>query len=128
MTVIVAAAAAAGCRSSIDSDPTPPTTLWASKCKGSLTRFLKKNNENMEVTENKPNVASKKTCICAPTSHAGSFRCHLHRTTEQKSEENHGDKDGSSESLEFVKMTVHRKLSYNKPQLSRFGRAAAFSC
>ncbi|CAK7326577.1 unnamed protein product [Dovyalis caffra] len=84
----------------------------------------------MEVTENKPNVASKKRCICAPptaTSRAGSFRCHLHRTTEQKSEENHSDKDGSCENLEFVKMTMHRKLSYNKPQLSRFGRAAAFS-
>ncbi|XP_024024222.1 uncharacterized protein LOC21398926 [Morus notabilis] len=25
-------------------------------------------------------TSSKKACICAPTNHAGSFRCHLHRT------------------------------------------------
>ncbi|XWS31200.1 hypothetical protein CRYUN_Cryun23aG0057200 [Craigia yunnanensis] len=34
------------------------------------------------VMETKPVVLEfKKTCICSPTSHAGSFRCHLHRAS-----------------------------------------------
>ncbi|KAF9688451.1 hypothetical protein SADUNF_Sadunf02G0198500 [Salix dunnii] len=100
----------------------------ASKWKGWLTQVEGVANTSMKATENKLTVASKKTCICAPTSHAGSFRCQLHRTsrstTAQNSEECNSDKE-SNEDLDFMKMILCRKLSSKKPQLSRFGRAAA---
>jgi hypothetical protein len=40
------------------------------------------------------------------------------------SEEYNNDKE-SSENLDFMKMILYRKFSNEKPQLSRFGRAAA---
>ncbi|KAL7172847.1 hypothetical protein ACSBR2_032342 [Camellia fascicularis] len=39
-----------------------------------MQNVVKKN-----VIGSKPSAASKKNCICAPTAHAGSFRCRLHR-------------------------------------------------
>lgn len=100
----------------------------ASKWKGWLPQVEGVANASMKVNENKLTVAPKKTCVCAPTSHAGSFRCHLHRATRstaaQMSEEYNSDKE-SSENLDFMKMILHRKFSNEKPQLSRFGRAAA---
>ncbi|KAJ6711011.1 hypothetical protein OIU74_011804 [Salix koriyanagi] len=128
MTMVVAADADAGFLSSTDSGPTPTMTLWASKWKGWPTQAEGVANTSMKATENKPTGASKKTCICAPTSHAGSFRCQLHRTTTtaQNSEEGDSDKE-SNEDLDFMKMILCRKFSTKKPQLSRFGRAAALA-
>ncbi|KAK8517913.1 hypothetical protein V6N12_016749 [Hibiscus sabdariffa] len=61
-------------------------------------------NEGDELMEmnNKPGLETKKNpCICSPTSHAGSFRCHLHRAT------------GTAASKP------------QEPSLSRFGRAGS---
>ncbi|KAA8550547.1 hypothetical protein F0562_002231 [Nyssa sinensis] len=38
-------------------------------------------NKMKDASKNKPTGASEKSCICAPTSHAGSFRCRLHRNS-----------------------------------------------
>ncbi|XP_061966707.1 uncharacterized protein LOC133690500 [Populus nigra] len=128
MKMIVPADADAGFPSSKDSGPAPAMTFLASKWKGWLPQVEGLANASMKVNENKLTVASKKTCVCAPTSHAGSFRCHLHRATRstaaQMSEEYNSDKE-SSENLDFMKMILYRKFSNEKPQLSRFGRAAA---
>ena len=85
-----------------------------------LAKAMKKIVKN-EIS-NEPNPASKKSCICAPTNHPGSFRCHLHRI-------------GDTQKL-AVKLTVIQRgtQSFNSintnsqkhshQQLSRFGRAA----
>ncbi|KAH9794137.1 hypothetical protein KPL71_004797 [Citrus sinensis] len=65
---------------------------------------------NKCTTESKGNAAAKKTCICAPTSHAGSFRCHLHRT-------NNAPPKLSSSSSRCLVDDNGRK---SQPQLSRF--------
>ncbi|KAI6694405.1 hypothetical protein NL676_022115 [Syzygium grande] len=62
---------------------------------------------------------SNRICICSPTSHAGSFRCHLHR-------ENQATKPSSMNS-ERPALTEtkfgRRHCSFSSPHLlSRFGR------
>ena len=48
------------------------------------------------ITEGKPTAVDKKTCICAPSTHAASFKCHLHRTNEaQKSSSSKDNKNKS---------------------------------
>ena len=75
------------------------------------------------VTESKPTAISKKSCICSPTSHTGSFRCHLHRATiTQKSPQPlvllaTSNKSNSS-------LCYYRSFSDGKPHLSRFARVA----
>uniref|UniRef100_A0A2C9UTW8 Uncharacterized protein n=1 Tax=Manihot esculenta TaxID=3983 RepID=A0A2C9UTW8_MANES len=66
------------------------------------------------VTERNPIVALKRTCICSPTTHAGSFRSHLHRsTTKQKSaqplvkEEDNYKKSKTSLSFKSIKIPMH---------------------
>ncbi|XVE72671.1 hypothetical protein DITRI_Ditri11bG0057400 [Diplodiscus trichospermus] len=55
-----------------------PTLMKTPPNQGEELMKAKKNG--MEI---KPLVLeSKKTCICSPTSHAGSFRCHHHRASE----------------------------------------------
>ncbi|XP_038713731.1 uncharacterized protein LOC120007528 [Tripterygium wilfordii] len=57
------------------------------------------------------NPPPRKACICAPTNHAGSFRCHLHRTTQKP--------------LWAVQDNKSSMLDDGKPGLSRFGRAVS---
>ncbi|KAH7863893.1 hypothetical protein Vadar_023135 [Vaccinium darrowii] len=77
--------------------------------------------KNNSVMGNKPNPTSKSRCICAPTTHVGSFRCHLHRTsTAKKSSQKLLEHEGNTQSI--ISMTTDmQQLSH---QLSRFGRAA----
>ncbi|EEF35095.1 conserved hypothetical protein [Ricinus communis] len=60
-------------------------------------------------------ISKKKSCICSPTSHTGSFRCHLHRaTTTQKSPQPLLDTSNKSNSS----LCYFRSLSDGKPHLS----------
>ncbi|KAK8654095.1 hypothetical protein V6N13_128072 [Hibiscus sabdariffa] len=84
---------------SFKSDPIPTAAPWPTVMKSPP-------NEGDELMEmnNKPGLETKKNpCICSPTSHAGSFRCHLHRAT------------GTAASKP------------QEPSLSRFGRAGVKS-
>ncbi|KAG9447950.1 hypothetical protein H6P81_014078 [Aristolochia fimbriata] len=68
-------------------------------------------------------AAPKKTCVCAPTSHPGSFRCRLHRNEQTPLEEKAEQRRHSSAS--------NRKRFFsgigtqtNKPRPSRFHNGA----
>ncbi|PQM33523.1 uncharacterized protein Pyn_05228 [Prunus yedoensis var. nudiflora] len=115
-------------------------TLWLNKTRGTLpheedelAKAIQKKIARRNMAESKPvkNATSNKTCICAPTNHAGSFRCHLHRISVAWSVQ-----DSRSRS----KLQCEANLNANaknglhdvvekQPKLSRFGRAAsARSC
>ncbi|KAL6978884.1 hypothetical protein U1Q18_020552 [Sarracenia purpurea var. burkii] len=44
----------------------------------------------------KPNATPKRSCICAPTTHVGSFRCRLHRMAEPPQKASRNLEDGHS--------------------------------
>ncbi|RXH97969.1 hypothetical protein DVH24_010294 [Malus domestica] len=49
-----------------------------------LAKAIQKKIPRKNMTESKPvknASSSKKTCICAPTKHAATFRCHIHQTS-----------------------------------------------
>ena len=78
------------------------------------------------VMETKPAVVESKikTCICSPTSHAGSFRCHLHRAsaTQNSSCRSVAKSTGMGNS---TLNKLNSKLQGGQPILSRFGRASS---
>ncbi|XWS76007.1 hypothetical protein CRYUN_Cryun01aG0140600 [Craigia yunnanensis] len=74
---------------------------------------LKKAKKNVIGT--KPVVLeSKKTCICSPTSHAGSFRCHLHRV-----------RASAAQNSSCCSKLNSKSQGGHEPILSRFGRASS---
>lgn len=78
-------------------------------------KTIEKEKVNINESESKsykPKKEYKKMCFCSPTTHEGSFRCHLHRLSEKKSNLNCNSKQ------------THCAVGF-KPQLSRFGRAAS---
>lgn len=99
-----------------------------------LAKAIEKKIAKMKLMEGEAKKAattiSKKTCICAPTNHTGSFRCQLHRMTEAHS--------SSSLSVEETTEKIYNNLiiNHNKSvhtisngkqqnRLSRFARAAS---
>jgi hypothetical protein len=72
-------------------------------------KILRKN-----LTKKKPASNQKKTCICAPTKHEGSFRCHLHRVSIEA-------QNKSNINAQNV-VDVDRN---KQPRLSRFGKDAS---
>ncbi|CAN6688444.1 unnamed protein product [Malus baccata var. baccata] len=84
-----------------------------------LAKAIQKNIGRKNTTESKPTKnasSSKNTCICAPTKHEGSFRCHLHRTSlvaQNTNKSNLNAKNG------------HHDVVEKHARLSRFGRAAS---
>lgn len=84
-----------------------------------LAKAIQKNTERTNTTESKPTKnasSSKNTCICAPTKHEGSFRCHLHRTSfvaQNTKKSNFNAKNG------------HHDVVEKHARLSRFGRATS---
>ncbi|KAM7270017.1 hypothetical protein ACFE04_029231 [Oxalis oulophora] len=56
-----------------------PIKSWGSKHEEEVAMKMQQ-KKSTTMDHNKQNtMSSKRTCICAPTSHEGSFRCHLHR-------------------------------------------------
>ncbi|KAG2672671.1 hypothetical protein I3760_13G053200, partial [Carya illinoinensis] len=71
------------------------------------------------ITHSKPSAGNKKICICAPTTHAGSFKCQMHRSTSAPHKSSR-PKDSTNRSCsKFDSNKIN-----GKHQLSRFGRAA----
>ncbi|GMN50208.1 hypothetical protein TIFTF001_019368 [Ficus carica] len=66
-------------------------------------------------------TTSKRACICAPTNHAGSFRCHLHRAKIMSCNTAPDIRERSGESFSSK---IVRTNGDGQPRLSRFGRAA----
>ncbi|GMI98620.1 hypothetical protein HRI_003531300 [Hibiscus trionum] len=100
---------------SLKSDPIPMAAApWPTVMKNPPNdgdELMKPKKHAFEM--NKPGLEAKKvisfSCICSPTSHAGSFRCHLHRTScTAGSKPQGGGGFGGQE-----------------PVLSRFGRACS---
>ncbi|KAK4573473.1 hypothetical protein RGQ29_031434, partial [Quercus rubra] len=56
------------------------------------------------ITEGKPTAVDKKTCICAPSTHAASFKCHLHRTNEAQKSSSSKDSKNKSDLLITIKI------------------------
>ncbi|GMP90218.1 hypothetical protein CsSME_00041446 [Camellia sinensis var. sinensis] len=80
-----------------------------------MQNVVKKN-----VIGSKPSAATRKNCICAPTAHAGSFRCRLHRVgvgATQKLSLMLSEYDVSERSVQSINST-------NTKLHCRFGRAA----
>lgn len=77
--------------------------------------------------ENNNPVENKKTCICAPTNHAGSFRCHLHRVNAAKKISSWvEDTDRASEKkFNVVDVQKMNMVVDGQARISRFGRAAS---
>ncbi|KAF8388509.1 hypothetical protein HHK36_027183 [Tetracentron sinense] len=66
---------------------------------------------------------SKKSCVCAPTDHVGSFRCRLHRTGgAEKASTSLGDKNSSKKIILQGSHVVCGQM-----RVSRFGRACVGS-
>lgn len=77
--------------------------------------------KNKNAIGNKPNPASKSRCICAPTTHVGSFRCHLHRiSTALKSSHQLLEHKGNARRI----ISTDTDMQQLGHQLSRFGTAA----
>ncbi|KAF8014690.1 hypothetical protein BT93_H0487 [Corymbia citriodora subsp. variegata] len=111
-----------------------PSTIRAREMKTSLDHgeelikaiIKRKKNAKMNASKEHSKLAASsngRTCICSPTSHAGSFRCHLHR-------ENQATKSSSTNS-EQPPTTIpetkfgRRHCSFGGPHLlSRFGRSS----
>ncbi|KAK2647821.1 hypothetical protein Ddye_015310 [Dipteronia dyeriana] len=91
-----------------NSDPTI-TASWHSKVKSTQPNKIWNKIDKKNLKESKPVPKSKKTCICAPTTHPGSFRCHLHRTNNL-----------ATKSPLLVKANIAPKASHSRPPLSRF--------
>ncbi|KAE9592142.1 hypothetical protein Lalb_Chr19g0126101 [Lupinus albus] len=84
-----------------------------------LLKVVKNGTEKLNIKENnksKSNRHSKKMCFCSPTTHEGSFRCHLHRINATKSSTN--EKNNNMK----LKSNITNGVAEFKPQLSRFGR------
>ncbi|OMO49341.1 serine-rich protein-like protein [Corchorus olitorius] len=111
--------------SSEKSDPIHTMAAWPTLKKNAANaeeelmimnlKAKKKKNVMNNKAGNSSNIGESKKgsiCICSPTRHAGSFRCHLHRCT------------SSSQPNSTIELQSHQ------PQptiLSRFGRASASS-
>ncbi|KAF7825874.1 hypothetical protein G2W53_017038 [Senna tora] len=67
----------------------------------------------------KPKKEPRKMCFCSPTTHEGSFRCHLHRISAARKPAS-DKKSNLGSNSKRTPGTVEFK-----PQLSRFGRAAS---
>ncbi|KAK4268191.1 hypothetical protein QN277_024878 [Acacia crassicarpa] len=77
-------------------------------------------SESKSKSKSKRKDAPKKMCTCSPTTHEGSFRCHLHRIV--------ADRNSISEKKSKLTSCHSRRRPHMvefKPQLSRFGRAAS---
>ncbi|PON75107.1 hypothetical protein PanWU01x14_044590 [Parasponia andersonii] len=110
--------------------------LWLNKTRktksGEEDEVTKKVTEKENNPSEKKNVAQgkagsnpRKACICSPTSHAGSFRCHLHRTNAGFScREKKMMTNNNSNSTSFMNSKNVRTIGDGQPRLSRFGRAA----
>ncbi|KAI9120089.1 hypothetical protein K1719_009058 [Acacia pycnantha] len=75
---------------------------------------------NISESKSKRKDAPKKMCTCSPTTHEGSFRCHLHRIV--------ADRNSISEKKSKLTSCHSRRRPHMgefKPQLSRFGMAAS---
>ncbi|XP_062024952.1 uncharacterized protein LOC133741035 [Rosa rugosa] len=102
-----------------DSKPISTTLCWLDKMKAlshqedELAKAVQKKIVRKNLTANKPASNQKKTCICAPTQHEGSFRCHLHRV----SVESHNKSNINAKNV--------LDLDGKQPRLSRFGRDAS---
>ncbi|KAK3184657.1 hypothetical protein Dsin_031943 [Dipteronia sinensis] len=101
-----------------NSDPTTITASWPSKVKSPPSekglqniRIPNKISNKKNLKESKPVPKSKTTCICAPTTHPGSFRCHLHRT--------------NNLATKSPLPNISPKPSHSRPPLSRFCTAAS---
>ncbi|XP_021301140.1 uncharacterized protein LOC110429427 [Herrania umbratica] len=93
-----------------------PMAAWPTliKCPPNGGEEFMKAKKNVMAT--KASLESKKSCICSPTSHAGSFRCHLHRAT------------AATQNSSFCSMaSASNKLkgAGGQPVLSRLGRASS---
>ncbi|KAF5746260.1 hypothetical protein HS088_TW06G00430 [Tripterygium wilfordii] len=96
---------------------------WLSRMKSTplsqgeeLAKAMQKKVAESNMAQTPPTLGPSKACICAPTNHVGSFRCHLHRTTQKPAEE---DKKSS---MNFGSKVM---VDDGKPRLSRFGKAAS---
>ncbi|XP_062079093.1 uncharacterized protein LOC133783446 [Humulus lupulus] len=80
------------------------------------------NMEQNEVSGSTSSMATAKACICSPTSHAGSFRCHLHRASVSSCKMNITVNNNNNKSLKSKNV---RTKGDGLARLSRFGRAAS---
>ncbi|XVF21289.1 hypothetical protein REPUB_Repub12eG0077600 [Reevesia pubescens] len=107
------------------SDPIPMAPPWPTLMKNPPNQGEELMKAKKKVMETKSVLESKtKTCICSPTSHAGSFRCHLHRAN--------ATQDSSCCNSVANGVTKLNSKSQGRdggggrePILSRFGRASS---
>ncbi|CDP03958.1 unnamed protein product [Coffea canephora] len=126
-----------------DHHHTSTSTIWLNRrrsasCKGiTLSNHCdKKSDKKASDHGNASNKQKKQLCLCAPTTHAGSFRCRLHRAADTANAATaHKPLVSSSIKCSGKKSFGSRNMAQSRigtldlqatlPRLSRFGRAAA---
>ncbi|XVE78173.1 hypothetical protein DITRI_Ditri13aG0122700 [Diplodiscus trichospermus] len=84
---------------------------------------LKKTKKKvMEVTKPAVMEPKIKTCICSPTTHPGSFRCHLHRASATRKKSCRSVAKGTTGMGNGGLNKLNSKLQSGQPVISRFSR------
>ncbi|KAH7517633.1 hypothetical protein FEM48_Zijuj09G0085400 [Ziziphus jujuba var. spinosa] len=99
-------------------------TLWLKKMKSMPMQEDEEAKVVKKKMENKNSAENKKTCICAPTNHAGSFRCHLHRVNAAARKPSWMVEKDSNANFNLVDVQKTNKVD-GHARISRFGRAAS---
>ncbi|KAL6978885.1 hypothetical protein U1Q18_020553 [Sarracenia purpurea var. burkii] len=94
--------------------------------------FSKKSGDSKSGAEG----LNKPKCICSPTEHPGSFKCHLHRSTttsggaqgggddhRESSSKSSGNRSGGG--CSFQQITNYKKKAYDWLSSSRVGKSAS---
>lgn len=99
--------------------PASPTrvNLYTSAPRSSSVRFSIDHrsispNRSITVTKQKPISMTKKTCMCSPTTHPGSFRCSLHKNMSS---------GGSHSTASYPSYRLNMRRSAMKNSLVRIG-------
>ncbi|KAF3435894.1 hypothetical protein FNV43_RR22986 [Rhamnella rubrinervis] len=111
-------------------DSSVAMTLWFNKMKS----LPMEEDEVAKAVKKKNPAENKKTCICAPTNHAGSFRCHLHRMSSSAAQKSStcvvesiiGKNGKKFNNVGDVNCIGDNNNNGQQPtRISRFGRAAS---
>uniref|UniRef100_A0A2P2NYA5 Uncharacterized protein MANES_16G125300 n=1 Tax=Rhizophora mucronata TaxID=61149 RepID=A0A2P2NYA5_RHIMU len=85
----------------------PANSLATSSCRFSIDRSISPNRSISLAKQNSPISLPKKTCMCSPTTHPGSFRCSLHRNVHHSQ----GHSSGSNSPMRLNMMRSAMKNS-----------------
>ncbi|XP_076920147.1 uncharacterized protein LOC143581204 [Bidens hawaiensis] len=105
-------------RFSIDHRHTSPGRTVTSTSSTNTNRNCDRNNNNSNNNKVPWSHGSKKTCLCSPTTHPGSFRCSLHKNLSARSSD--GGEDNNNNTV-YRSHRLHARRSAMTNSLVRIG-------